>query len=223
MEMPAIIENAFSEGFTLPALGDKVPDTTQTIQTARTLWDAQTFSDLIKGQVNVPDAVLNQTLAANLGEGGPVKALKVTSLKNHRIRIDAQTAKEGRVVLVCKVEQFVHNQEQSQLILKVTGKKLPGKSFVSWIFSRVSMAMVSKVVGHIDPGQGMNVAIHGNTITIDFRQALYASPIGQAEFFGYKPVDVLTIQSVTPQDGYITISTGLNMPEQLKTMLQNIL
>ncbi len=222
MDMPAIIQDAFSSGFSLPSAASAVPDMTQTVATIKEVWDAQTFSDLVSGQVHVPDDVINQALASMLESGGPVTEMKVTSLKNHQLRIEAKTAKEGRVVLVCTVEQLVHNQDQSLLTLKVTDKKLPDKPFVSWIFSRVSLAMVSKVVGHLDPSYGLDVNIHGNTVTIDFRQALYNSRLGNLELFGYRPVDYLTVYSLTPQDGFSDISTNLALPEQIKTMIKNV-
>jgi hypothetical protein len=223
LNMPVDMASVFSSGITLPSLGVKIPEVTQTIKILQETWDAQTFGALLQGKVSVPDDVLNKGLAAAIEEGCPVKELTVTSQENHQIKIVALTAQNGRVVLVCTVEQFEHNKDHSFIKMKVTDKKLPDRPVVSWIFSRVSLAMVSKLAGNIVPGDGLTVAIHGNEVTVDFHQALYASRFAGIDLFGYKPLDALTISGLTPQKGYVEMNTDIDLPDNIKAMIQNVL
>lgn len=221
--MPISLPAEFSAGFTLPDSGIKITDVAKTINTAKQIWDAQSFADLLQGKIKVPDTNLNEALAAALEENKAITAVKVTSLENHKLEIQMNTAAEGRVVLVCVIEELLHNPEASRLKLKVVDKKLPDKPFVSWIFSKISLAMACKIAGQIDPGAGLAVAIRGNEVTVDFKQALATSTLGQFEIMGYRPLSLLTISSAVPQKGYIEIDANLDLPDTIKTMISNVL
>lgn len=224
MTVPAIIENVSDTRISFFSL-DKITDLGKISPVIKETWDAQTLSNLRQGKVNVPDDVLNKSLAMYLESEQPeqIKGLTVQSFEDQRIKITADTKKKGRIVLVCKVEQFEHDKNHSVLKLKAVDKKLPDEPFLSWIFSKVSLAMVAKVTGHIDAPEGVEVKLRGNEVTVDYHQALYKSRFGQLEFFGYKPLDALVIHSLTPQKDGVQLSADLDLPEQVKNMLQNVL
>lgn len=227
MDMPITIPANFADSV-VGSIKDwstdiKVADVSGFISVLKETWDLQTFENLQAGRVAVPDDVINQTLAEAISDSDQVKELKVTSLEDNKIRINALTAKAGHVVMVCKVMQFEHDKSHSVIKLKALDKKLPDKPLLSWIFSRVSLAMVTKITGNIHPGNGVDVDIHGNEATIDFHQALYASKLGQAEVFGYKPLDYLVVRDALPEKGHVLFSTSLDMPDNVGTMVKNAL
>lgn len=223
MAVPAIIQNVSENSISFFSF-DKIPDLSKVTPIVKETWDAQTFSNLRAGKVIVPDDVLNRSLAMFLESEQPeaVKELTVQSLEDQRLKLTVNTKKAGRVVLVCKVEQFEHDKNRSVMKIKVVDKKLLDEPILSWIFSKVSLAMVSKVAGHINAPEGVLVNIRGNEVTVDFHQALYNSEFGKLEFFGYRPLDALIIHSLTPQKDSIELSADLDLPEKVKNMLQNI-
>lgn len=223
MTVPAIIENVSDTRINFFSF-DKIVDLGKVTPIIKETWDAQTLANIRQGKVIVPDDVVNKSLAMFLESEQPeqVTGLTVQSFANQRIKITANTKKKGRIVLVCQIKQFEHDKNHSLMKLKVVDKKLPDEPFVSWIFSKVSLAMVCKVAGHIDAPEGVEVKLHGNEVTVDFHKALYNSRFGQLELFGYKPIDALVIHSLTPQKDNIELSADLDLPEQVKNMLQNV-
>lgn len=217
--MPASFADSIKEWSTT----GKIADVSGFVNTLQEIWDLQTFEDLQQGRVAVPDDVINDSLAAAVDGSEQVRELKITSLADNKIKIDALTQKAGHVVLICKVEQFEHDKNHSVIKLKALDKKLPDKPLLSWIFSRVSLAMVTKITGSIHPGEGVAISIRGNEATVDFHQALENSKLGQAEAFGYKPLDYLVIHDAVPENGYVIFKTSLDLPDNVKTMIKNTL
>lgn len=223
MDMPVVLPSSFTDNIQGWSSGTKLPDLSNAITILRETWDLQTFSNLQAGKVSVPDDVINQSLDMALEDGEQVQKLTIESQEDHKLKVTALTKKAGRVVMVCQVEQMEHDKDHSVIKLKALDKKLPDKPLLSWIFSRVSLAMVTKVVGHIDPGQGLAMNIRGNEVTVDFHQALYQSRFGGLEIFGCRPLDYLTIYGATPYKGYVEFQTNLELPDQIGSMFQNAL
>lgn len=222
-DMPTVLPADFTADLQQWAYEANVSDAAEVIRVVQETWDLQTFSNLEQGRVAVPDDVINKSLAAMMEEGGPVREMTVTSLPDNKIKITAQTQSTGRVVLVCKIEQFEHDKDHSLIKLKALDKKLPDKPIMSWIFARVSLAMAAKITGGINPGHGLNLNLRGNEATIDFHQALYQSRFGMAQLFGYRLVDFVSVAQAVPHDGYVEFETTLNLPDQIKTMVKNVL
>jgi hypothetical protein len=223
MTVPAIIENVNDTRISLFSF-DKIADLSKVTPIIKETWDAQTLTKLRQGKVVVPDDVINKSLAMFLESEQPeqVQGLTVQSFADERMKITVNTKKKGQIVLVCKIEQFEHDKNHSLMKLKVVDKKLPDEPFLSWIFSKFSLAMVAKVAGHIDAPEGVEVKLHGNEVTADFHTALNNSRFGKLEFFGYKPIDALVIHSLTPQKDGVELSADLDLPEKVKNMLQNV-
>lgn len=223
MAVPAIIENVSDTRINFFSF-DKIADLGKVTPIIKETWDAQTLSNIRQGKVIVPDDVINKSLTMFLESEQPkqVTALTVQSFEDQRLKITANTKKNGRVVLVCKVEQFEHDKNHSVMKMKVVDKKLLDEPVLSWIFSKVSLAMVSKVAGHINAPEGVEVKLRGNEVTVDFHKALYDSQFGKLEILGYKPLDALVIHSLTPQKDSVELSADLDLPERVKNMLQNV-
>ena len=125
--------------------------------------------------------------------------------------------------MICQLEQFEHDKDHSVIKLKALSKQLPDRPMMSWIFSRISLSLAAKLVGHIDPGKGVNMQFNGNEITVYSHQALYQSAIGGVELFGYRPLDYLTVYSAMPNKGYVEFQTNLALPDNIKGIIQNSL
>jgi len=223
IQIPVDLPADFSHTINFSSIEAKMPDLSPVITIIQETWDHETLAGLEQGKVAVPDAVINQSLTAALGDDTRVKELQISSLGDGKIKIAAVVPQAGHIVLVCKLEQFQHDKQRSVMTMKILNKKLPDKPMLSWIFSKVSLAMAAKFVGKVDFGPDLLVDIKGNTVTIDFHQALYNSRFGSAELFGFKLLDALVITQAVPQQGYVEFDTALDMPDSIKSMLQNIL
>lgn len=223
IDMPAIVSSNVMESMKGWSTELKIPNISHAISVLKETWDLQTFSNLEQGKVAIADDVINQSLAAAIEDNEQVKELTIASLADNKVKVTALTKKAGRVVFVCRIEQFEHNKDYSVMKLRIVDKKLPDKPLVSWIFSKVSLAMVTKLVGNVDPGHDLAVKIVGNEITIDFHQALYNSNFGTIDVLGYKPLDAVIIKEATPEKGFVNFKTAVDLPDNLKSMIHNVL
>jgi hypothetical protein len=223
IDMPAIISSNVMQSMKGWNTEFKIPDVSHVIAVLKETWDLQTFANLEQGKVAISDDVINQSLASAIEGSEQVKELSITSLADNKLKITALTKETGHVVFLCRVEQFEHNKDYSVMKLKVVDKKLPDKPLVSWIFSRVSLAMVTKLVGKVDPGHDLAVKIVGNEVTIDFHQALYNSNLGTIDVLGYKPLDAINIKEAIPEKGFVNFTTSVDLPDNIKGMIQNVL
>lgn len=223
IDMPVVLSNHVMESVKGWVSETKIPDLSHVIAVLKETWDLQTFTNLEQGKVAISDDVINQSLAAAIKDNEQVKELSIASLEDHKLKITALTKKAGHVIFVCRVEQFEHNKDNSVMKLKIVDKKLPDKPMLSWIFSKVSLAMVTKLVGNVDSGNGLLVKIVGNEVTIDFHQALYSSNIGTVDILGYKPLDAMVITEAVPEKGFVNFTTAIDLPDSIKNMIRNVL
>ncbi|MEG6585344.1 hypothetical protein [Dendrosporobacter sp. 1207_IL3150] len=221
--IPVDLPADFTSKISFAELEAKVADLSPVMHIIQETWDYQTVENLEKGLVVVPDHIINKSLTEAIGQHDQIKELTINSIGEGKLKITAITKDAGRVVLTCKIVQFQHTKHNSIMQLKVLDKKLPDKPMLSWIFSKVSLAMAAKFVGNIDMAAGITVDIKGNAATVNFHQALYNSRFGSAELFGYKPLDAIVINDALPQSGCIEFHTGLDMPENVKAMVRNLL
>lgn len=223
IDMPAIISDHVMDAAKGWSIEETIPNVSHVIAVLKETWDLQTFRNLEQGKVAVPDDVMNEYLASTIEDSEEIKELSITSLEGHKLKISALTKKAGRMVFICDIKQFEHNRDSSFMKLKIVDKKLPDKPIVSWIFSKVSLAMVTKFVGHVNPGYGLGVKVVGNEVTIDFHQALYNSNIGTLDVFGYKPLDAMIIKEAVPEKGFVNFTTAVDLPDEIKDRIKNVL
>lgn len=225
VDMPAVlhVEESSSSGINFGGLSERVADLTPIIQVVRHTWSTQTLAGLKDGKVTVPDDVINESLAKYSAENSSVHDIRVTSLGEDKLRLTAKTQKFGAIDFVCRIDQFQHDQDISLLKFTVLEKDLPDQAVLSWIFSRVSLSMVEKMVGRIELGENTKTRVVGDTVAIDFHEALAHTEFGKANLFGYSLGNALEIESAAPKEGYIEFKTALHLPDTVKSMLSNIL
>ena len=78
-------------------------------------------------------------------------------------------------------------------------------------------------MGRFDVSENLPVEIHGNRVHVDFREMLAASKLGQTEFQGHKLMDMIEIEGASVQEGGIMFDTKLNVPDDVKTALKELL
>lgn len=222
IDMPAIHSESIMETMKEWGADAKIQDISHAVRVIKETWDLQTFTNLEQGKVAVSDDVINQSLALAVEGSDQVKELHIASLGDHTLKVTALTKKAGRIVFLCRVEQFEHKKDHSLVKLKIIDKKLPDKPLVSWIFSKVSLAMAAKLVGNVN-ADGLGVKIAGNEVTIDFHQALCDSSLGTLTMWGYKPLDAVIIKEAVPEKGFINFTTTVDLPDHLKNMIRNVL
>ncbi|MDF2634561.1 MAG: hypothetical protein K0R78_1435 [Pelosinus sp.] len=223
IDMPITVASNVMENIQGWSTELKIPDLSHVIAVLKETWNLQTFKNLEQGKVAISDDIINEYLATAIEDSEEVKELSITSLENHQLKITALTKKAGHMVFLCRVERFEHNKQYSVMKLKVVDKKLPDKPIVSWIFSKVSLAMVTKLVGNVDPGHGLGLKIKGNEVNIDFHQALYNSNLGTIDVLGYKPLDAVIVREAMPEKGFVNFTTAVDLPDHIKEMIKNVL
>lgn len=223
MDMPIDIQSEVAGNIDLGSISQNIANYTPTINVVREIWDTQTLEQLIDGKVNITDDVINQSLAAGIEDNPKIKSITVKSVGNGKLQLAIDAKKIGRVNLLCRIDQFEHNADVSQLKFKVLEKELLDNGTLSWIFSRVSLSFAEKFVGKVDLGDNVKTKIRGNTVTVDFHDAVKATDFGKTEILGYSLCDAVLVKQAVPQDGYIEFQTDLNVPASVKGMLSNIL
>lgn len=222
MDMPISMPAEALGSLNFSSLSGSIADLSPMIAVVRHTWSTQTLAGLREGKVTVPDDVINESLAKYSDENSSIHDIEITSLGDSKLRLIAKTKKFGAVDITCRIDQFEHNKDISFLKFTVLEKDLPDQEVLSWIFSRVSLSMVEKMVGRIDLGESIKTKVVGDTVAIDFHQALEETEFGSANLFGYRLSDAIVIENAVPKEGYIEFKTMLNMPETVKSMLYNI-
>ena len=218
IDMPAAIVESVQQ-IDWGALSAQAEQYKPVFDVVKKTWSKESLLDIMRGHIAVPDDTINDAIAARIDEDSQVKSLSVTSKENGRLEIHADTKKIGRIELSGTVDAFVHDAEHSYMTYTVRERALKDHGLMSWFFSRISMSMAEKLVGHIDLSENLPTTIKGNSITVDFQDLLRASDIGQTSFKGYNLLDVLHIEEAVPHDGYVEFKTSLDLPDELKALL----
>ena len=223
IDMPVDISSQMLGNINFSELSGQVENLKPVIDVVRQTWDMQTLEQLKDGKVAISDEMINESIAKTIDENSAIKGLKVTSVGDGKMKLTAETKKFGPVELLCRIDQFEHSKDTSVLKFKVLEKNLPDNGTMSWIFSRISLSMAEKLVGKVDLGENVKTKISGNTVTVDFQEALKASSFGQIQLFGYSLSDAVVVEQAVPKEGYVEFKTALNLPDTVKNMLDNIL
>lgn len=213
MDMPVTIVQ-IEENVANWDIGSHLDDVSRLFSVVREVWDRQTVADLAQGSIVVPDDVLNQSLVAMLGDSDKVKEFTLSSLADNKIKIHLRTETVGTVNLICQIKQFEHDKNHSVMKLSILDKQLPDRPLMSFIFSHISMAFITKLAGPIDVGPDLGINFVGNDVTIDFHQALSRSKLATVEIMGYRLLDQVEITGATAQAGSVTFQTNLALPQQ---------
>jgi hypothetical protein len=223
IDIPAhVIEDL--RGFDWSMLQETVQDYAPVLTVMRDTWDRETLTEIAAGHLFVRDTMMNEAIAKNLAADGNITGITLTSHANGTLDIVCTTSKKyKRIELSGTIEEMVHDGEKSYAVYRVRKKKIPNHGLVSWIFSRISLSMVERMMGRLDVSDRVPVEIRGNTVRVDFHEVLAASRLGQTEFRGHRLVDMIEIEGAEVRDGGIMFDTKLNVPDDVKDALQNIL
>jgi len=186
-------------------------------------WDKKTVEGILEGRVPVQDATINAALAEKFDGKGRVKDFSITSRKDGRLVLHLDVKKIGKLELTGTIDEFVHTKDKSYMVFTVEKKKLVDHRLLSWFFSRLSLSLMEKFAGNINPFTDLPMGIYDNTITVDFTQRLKNSDLAQTSVLGYNLLDSLRIDGAVPHKGYVEFKTNLNVPDKVKTMLLSIL
>lgn len=178
--------------------------------------DKKTLAGLLVGQLTVKDDAINSglVLAGKNSNGEGISDITVKSMSGDQLQLDFATAKLGNVRLHCRIRALQHNSNESLMKIELLEKKLLDKPMLSWIFSLLSLGMINAIFGNVDLGEGLEVDIDGNIITIDFRQRLLASRAGSFKLGGISLTDAIVVNGVKTYDGYVVLQAGLNTKEK---------
>lgn len=139
MDMPAIAD--FAAQIDFAKVSEKIADYRPAIEIIKSTWDKSTLEEIAGGRVIVPDDVINERLAEFAKDNESVESVFLESVGDGRFKLMADTKKTGRVELLCRIEEFVHNESADYIKVKVLEKSLPDHGTMSWIFSRLSLSM----------------------------------------------------------------------------------
>ncbi len=220
--MPAAVTEGLPQ-FDISQVSAAVEDYAPILAVVRKTWDKQSLLSIMQGHIAVPDDTINEAIAARITEDSQVKSLSITSKENGRMELHADTKKIGRVELSGTVDAFVHDGDSSYMTYTVRERALKDHGLLSWFFSRISLSMAEKIVGHIELGDDLPTTVQNNSVTVDFSQLLRESDLAKASLGGYNLLDAIRIEKAVPHDGYVEFDTALNVPEEVRTMLLNAL
>lgn len=203
---------------------ESVRDYAPVLTVVRDTWDRETLAEIADGHLFVRDATINDAIARSIGTDGTVTGIVLTSHDDGRLDIVCTTAKKyKRIELSGTIEEIVHDSEKSYAVYRVRKKKIPNHGLLSWIFSRVSLSMVERMVGRLDVSDRLPVDVQGNRVHVDFHAVLAASRLGQTEFRGHRLIDMIEIEGAKVRDGGIMFDTKLNVPDDVKDALRAVL
>ena len=202
---------------------EKVSDYGPALKIIKDTWDRETLAEISQGNLFVSDKMLNDAIAKNIKGDSPVRSVLLESKENGRLNITIDTAKIGKVELSGEVKEFVHEGDKSYMVYRVRERNIPHHGLMSWVFSRISLAMAQRMVGKLSISEDLPVEIKHNNVRIDYSKVLAESDFGRTMFHGHRLLDMIEIEKATPKEGGIMFQTKLNIPEDVKDDLKSLL
>jgi hypothetical protein len=193
------------------------------LRVIRDTWDRETLTEISQGNLFVSDKMLNEAIARNIKEDSPARSVLLESKENGRLNVTIDTVKLGKVELSGEVKEFVHDGDKSYMVYRVRERNIPNHGLMSWVFSRISMAMAQRMVGNLHISDDIPVEIKHNNVRIDYSKVLADSDFGKTMFHGHRLLDMIEIEKATPKEGGIMFQTKLNIPDDVKDDLKNLL
>ena len=201
---------------------EAVQDYGPVIQVIQNTWDKESLLEISQGKLFVPDDVMNKAIAKRIPADSTVKSVTIASHANGRMDVRAETEKVGPVELSGEIQEFVHDGDKSYMVYRVRERNIPDHGLMSWVFSRISLSMAERLVGHIELSEDLPVQIQHNSVRIDYSKVLSESDFGKTEFQGHRLLDMVEIDKATPKDGGVEFETKLNIPDDVKDALKQL-
>ncbi len=200
-----------------------VADYGPVLSVLRQTWSKESLLEISQGKLFVSDDVINDAIAKQMTDDGAVTGVTIKSHENGRLDITANTKKVGPVEVSGEIKEFVHQGDSSYAVYRVRSKNIPNHGLMSWVFSRISLSMAERLVGHMEMPANLPVTVHHNTIRVDYSKALAASDFGKTEYQGHRLIDMIEIERATPKEGGVEFDTKLNVPDDVKQALLAVL
>ncbi len=217
---PAIIEAAASVDW--GQIAQAIEDYEPVVRVIQQTWSHESLVDILNGSIAVPDSVINDALTERIaGNDKNITAVEIASQENGKVNIKATTKKVGRIEVSGYIEEMVHDVNGTHMTFRVKERALKDHGLASWFISRVSLSMVQNLFGKIEIGEDMPTTVKGNRITVDFRPALEKGELANTYIHGHRLLDMFSIESATPHEGYITFKTNVDLPDDIKQMILN--
>jgi hypothetical protein len=172
------------------------------------IWNAQSLALLQKGEMSIPDTFINEFLAQQLTADSGIKAVKLTAKDENLVSIQMTTTEGKEYFLEGTFQEFRHDKDRSYFKFKITKKSRAGKSLTSWLFSHLSLGFITNIFGGVDFPAGTTVKINGNTVTVDFHDALRPKP---GTPYSNPIFDIVRIHEVTSTAGAMHVRTSVDM------------
>lgn len=202
---------------------EKVADYGPALKVIKDTWDKETLAEISQGNLFVSDKMLNEVIDKNIKEDSPAKSVVLESKANGRLNVTVDTAKIGKVELSGEVKEFVHDGDKSYMVYRVRERNIPHHGLMSWVFSRISLAMAQRMVGKLEISEDLPVEIKHNNVRIDYSKVLAESDFGKTMFHGHRLLDMIEIEKATPKEGGIMFQTKLHVPDDVKDDLKALL
>lgn len=199
---------------------ETVKDYGPALRVLRETWDKESLLEISQGKLFVPDDMINEAIAKRMAAGSRIKAVKITSHANGRMDIAVDTtSKVGRIELSGEIKEFIHEGDKSYMVYRVRERNIPSHGLMSWVFSRISLSMAERLVGHLEISEDLPIKIRHNTVTVDYSKVLAESDFGRTEFQGHRMLDMVEVRGAVPKEGGIEFQTKLNVPQEVKDAL----
>ncbi|WP_297963577.1 hypothetical protein [uncultured Anaerovibrio sp.] len=222
MDMPAAIIEAVSN-IDWMQVSEVIEDYGPVIRVIQHTWSHQSLMEIMNGSISVPDSVINDALAHRIEQGDyNIRSARITSHETGKVDIEADTKSVGRIELSGTIEEMIHSREDSHITFKVKERALKDHGLASWFFSRMSLSMVQNIFGRIEV-EDIPTTIHGNRVRVDLKPVLETTELATTELKGHRLLDLFDVESATPHEGYITVNTRVEVPEEIKEMALNVL
>ncbi|MBR2143081.1 hypothetical protein [Anaerovibrio sp.] len=221
MDLPAAVVEAAAK-IDWVQVAQTIEDYEPVVRVVQQTWSHESLVDILNGSIAVPDSVINDALAERLAGGNNnITAVEIASRETGRVEIKATTKRLGRVEVSGIIEEMVHDTNGTHMTFRVKERALKDHGLGSWFFSRLSLSMVQNLFGKIELGDDLPTTIKGNRVRVDFGPALEKGDLANTRLHGHRLLDLFSIQSATPHEGYITFKTKVDLPDDIVQMIIN--
>jgi|GEM_PF-6093092 len=186
------------------------------------LWDAQNFDSFKNGEILLPDTLVSESLSNQLNSDSDIKEIKFTALDGNRIRIELATKQYKKISLEGTIEEFHHDKQSSHFKFKILKKSVSDRPLTAWLFSRLSLSLLTHLFGSFDAPDGLNVSIKRNTVSVDFHEFLATNVQNLGQIGSIPITEVVRIHGITSSAGFIHVRTSLDVNSGIDYYLKSV-
>lgn len=196
----------------------------RTQQIIKETWDAQTLSQLKNGIVAIPESAINEYINNVVPQYPDISSAHVAVHPDNMLSMQIDSKKVGAVKFNANIKSFVQNEDESLMYLSIDHKKIAGNPVTSWLFSRISISMLTKLFGNPLNGNEdyFTAKIEKNNIMINFRPFIENSPLNNISFMGNSLVQMVSIDYVTTDEGIVYLHTSFHGSENLLAFISGL-